>query len=168
MSDFTDVLERFRRAPEVIALMLTGVFGDEIDFTSAPDKWSIRQIARHLADTELVMSFRFRSIIAEDNPPLPAFNQGLWGSKLDYAVRKPAQSLEHFRRLRADNYELLKGVTPEAFDRKGTHAERGELTLRQVLQIATDHAESHARQLQTIREAYKAAKQTPRPVSSAL
>jgi hypothetical protein len=158
MSDFTDLLERFRRAPEVIALMLTGVFGEEIDFEPAPGKWSIRRIARHLADTELVMSFRFRGILAEDNPPLPAFDQGLWASNLDYAVRKPAQSLEHFRRLRADNYELLKDVPAPAFERKGTHAERGELTLRQVVQIATDHAESHARQLQSVREAYKAAK----------
>ena len=157
MSD-VDLLERFRRAPELLAMMLTGVFGDEIDFTTSPDKWSIRQIMRHLADTEIVASYRLRMVMAEDNPTLLGFDQNAWTANLDYATRKPAQSLEHFRRLRGDNYELLKSAGPEAFDRKGTHVERGEMTLRQFVQIFSDHAESHARQLQGIREAYKASK----------
>ena len=35
MSALPEVLERFRRAPEVLAVVLTGVFGDEIDFTES-------------------------------------------------------------------------------------------------------------------------------------
>lgn len=155
MTGLEDLLERFRRGPEVIAMMLTGVFGEEIDFTPAPGKWSIRQIARHLADAELVGTYRLRSVIAEDNPQLLVYDQAAWGSKLDYAMRKPAQSLDHFRRLRADNYELLKSLSPETFERKGTHSERGEMTLLQLTEMYADHAESHARQLQVIRDAYK-------------
>ncbi len=155
MSNLDELLERFRRAPEVIAMMLTGVFGEEIDFTPAPGKWSIRQITRHLADSELVATYRFRSVIAEQNPLLQNYDEAAWAANLDYATRKPAQSLDHFRRLRADNYELLKGLPPATFERKGTHSQRGELTLIQLVEIFADHAESHARQLQTAREAYK-------------
>jgi hypothetical protein len=158
MTNLEDLLERFRRAPEVIAMMLTGVFGEEIDFTPAPGKWSIRQITRHLADAELVGTYRFRSVIAEPNPPLQAYDEAAWAANLDYATRKPAQSLDHFRRLRADNYELLKSLPPAVFERKGTHSERGELTLMQLVEIYADHAESHARQLQAAREAYKLTK----------
>ena len=158
MAALEDLLERFRRAPEVIAMMLTGVFGEEIDFTPAPGKWSVRQITRHLADAELVGTYRFRSVIAEDNPQIRAYDEAAWAAKLDYATRKPAQSLDHFRRLRADNYELLKGLAPETFERKGTHSERGEMTLMQLVEVYADHAESHARQLQGVREAYKLAK----------
>ena len=155
MAGLEDLMERFRRAPEVIAMMLTGVFGEEIDFTPEPGKWSIRQITRHLADSELVGTFRFRSVIAEENPPLRAYDERAWASKLDYAVRKPAQSLDHFRRLRADNYELLKTLAPETFQRRGTHSERGEITLMQLVEMYAEHAENHARQLQTAREVYK-------------
>jgi hypothetical protein len=35
------------------------------------------------------------------------------------------------------------------------HSERGPLTLRQLLEGFADHAEIHARQMQTIREEYK-------------
>ncbi len=158
MSDLENLLERFRRAPEIIAVISTGVFGDEIDFVPAPGKWNIRQITRHLADSEIVGAYRLRSVIAENNPTITGYDQAAWVANLDYDKRKPASSLEFFRRVRADTYELLKDLAPSAFDRKATHTERGEITLLQLVQMHTEHAEEHARQLQSVREAYKLTK----------
>src|SRR5690242_9356452 len=158
MSDLPNVLERYRRGPEVLAVVLTGVFGEEEDFSPAPGKWSIRQIIAHLADAELVGAHRLRQVIAEDNPTLVAFDQDAWARNLDYTRRKPKQSLETFRRVRAENYELLKGVPESAFGRTGNHTENGSTTLLQLVEGYASHAESHARQLQEIREAYKQAK----------
>ena len=130
MSDIPALLERFRRGPEVLAMVLTGVFGEEEDFISASGKWSIRQIAAHLADSELVGAHRMRQVIAEDNPTLIAFDQDAWTRNLDYSRRKPKQSLETFRRIRAENHELLKGLPESAFERAGNHSENGPMTLR--------------------------------------
>jgi len=99
-----------------------------------------------------------RLVIAEDNPPLVAFNQEAWASNLDYARRLPKQSLETFRRLRAENYELLKELPESTFERSGVHSQRGPLTLRQLLTLFADHTESHARQMQAIRDQYTQAK----------
>ncbi len=158
MSDIAALLERFRRSPEVLAVVLTGVFGEEEDFTHAPGKWSIRQILAHLADTETVYAHRLRQILAEDNPTLVAFDQEAWARNLDYARRKPKQSLETFRRVRAENHELLQGLPESAFARAGNHTERGAVTVRDIVEGAASHAESHARQMQQIRDAYKQAK----------
>jgi hypothetical protein len=158
MSEISDLLERFRRAPELLATVMTGVFGEEEDFALAPGKWTPRQIIAHLADSELVMAHRFRQVAAEDNPTLVAFDQDAWASNLDYARRKPKQSLESFRRIRAENYDLLKELPESAFERKGNHTERGALTLRTIVEGAANHAESHARQLQALRDEYKTAK----------
>ena len=136
-------------------MVLTGVFGEEEDFTVAPGKWSIRQIIAHLADTELVFAGRFRQVIAEDTPPLLAFNQEKWAVKLDYARRKPKQSLETLRRLRAENYDLLKELPAGAFDRTGNHSSDGPITVHQLLERLTNHVEKHAQQMQAIRDAYK-------------
>src|ERR1700682_6234129 len=125
MSTLAETLERFRRGPELLAVVLTGVYGEEMDFTTAPDKWSIRQIIAHVADSELVGAHRFRQVIAEENPTLVAFDQNAWAKNLDYARRQPKQSLESFRRMRAENHELLKALPECAFERKGVHAERG-------------------------------------------
>jgi hypothetical protein len=158
MSEISELLERFRRGPEVLAVMLTGSAGPESDFVTEPGKWNIRQILRHLADAELVGAHRFRVMLAEDNPPLTTWDQKLWAGNLDYAVRKPQESLETFRRIRADNYELLKNTPEEAFERGGVHAERGAITVKTLLGLHADHVESHARAIQGIREEYKKAK----------
>jgi hypothetical protein len=158
MGNLADTLERFRRGPELLAVVLTGVFGEETDFTAAPGKWSIRQIVAHLADSEMVGAQRFRKVIAEERPALEAFDQDAWASNLDYARKQPKNSLESFRRVRAENYELLKSVPEAAFEREGVHSERGPVSLRQLLEIYADHAESHARQMQAIRDEYKRSK----------
>jgi hypothetical protein len=158
MSDLPALLERYRRGPEVLAMVLTGVFGEEEDFVPAPGKWSPRQIIAHLADAELVGAHRMRQVIAEDNPTLIAYDQDAWTRNLDYARRKPKQSLEAFRRIRAENYELLKALPESAFERTGNHSENGPMTLRLLLEGYAQHAESHARQLQQMREEYKKAK----------
>lgn len=158
MSDLSTLLERFRRGPEVLAMVLTGVFGEEEDFVTAPGKWSIRQIVAHLADAELVGAHRMRRVAAEENPTLTAFDQDAWVKNLDYARRKPKQSLETFRRIRAENYELLKELPAAAFERSGTHTEDGPVTLLSLLEGYAHHAENHARQMQEIRQVYKAAK----------
>jgi len=158
MPDLAALFERFRRGPELLAVVLTGVFGEEEDFVPAPGKWSIRQIVAHVADSELVGAHRFRQVIAEDNPTLMAFDQEAWTRNLDYPRRKPKQSLETFRRIRGENYELLKGLPPAAFERAGNHTENGRMTLFQLLEGYAGHAESHARQVQGIREQYQQAK----------
>ena len=158
MSEISDLLERYRRGPELLAVVLTGVFGEEEDYLTGPGKWSIRQLIAHLADSELVAAHRFRQIAAEEHPTLVAFDQEAWARNLDYARRKPKQSLESFRRVRAENYELLKELPAEAFARTGNHTERGPVTLRAQLETMAQHAEAHARQMQAIRDEFKKAK----------
>lgn len=159
MNEVPELLERYRRGPEVIATLMTGAAGAELDFKPTPEKWSLRQIAAHLADAEIVAADRFRRIIAEDNPTLIGYDQNAWAANLNYGKRKTSESVDLFRRLRADCYELLKDLAPETFARRGNHSERGTMTLRDQLQSMAEHAESHARQIQQAREAYKQARQ---------
>jgi hypothetical protein len=156
-SDLPALLERYRRGAELLAVVLTGVFGEEEDF-HLPGKWSIRQIVAHLADAELVAAHRFRQVLAEDKPTLVAMDQDAWAANLDYARRKPKQSLETFRRLRAENHELLKSLPEASFERTGNHSKDGPLTLAALLERYAGHGEAHARQLQEMREEYKRGK----------
>ena len=158
MSEIPELLERFRRGAELAAVSITGAAGSELDFVPETGKWSIRQIVAHLADSEIVGAMRMRRVIAEDNPKLEAFDQEAWATGLDYAKRKPSQALETFRRIRGENYELLKDLPEPAFERVGIHSERGAMTLRQLLQGYAEHAESHAAQLRARRAEYKASK----------
>lgn len=141
-----------------MAVVLTGVFGEEEDFTTEPGKWSIREIAAHLADSELVAGHRFRQVAAEDNPTLVAYDQSAWAHRLGYAARKPKNSLESFRRYRAENHELLRSLEESDFERIGNHTGNGRVTLLELVETYARHAESHAAQIEAIREQYRKAK----------
>jgi hypothetical protein len=154
MSELSDLLERFRRGPEVVA----GASNLELDFVPAPGQWSVRQIVCHLADFEMVGGIRFRQVLSEDNPTLYAYDQNLWAEHLDHKRRKISLAVEGFRRTRIETYDLLKDLPETAFARKATHTERGGLTLLDMLLGYAEHAENHARQILIIRQAYKAAK----------
>src|SRR5262249_15860808 len=83
------------------------------------------------------------------------FNGEAWAEHLDYRKRKLSQSLETFRRLRADNYELLKELPESAFARTGNHTEAGLLTLQDLVKGNTEHVEEHVQQIKRTRAAYR-------------
>lgn len=155
MSEITDLLERFRRGAELLAMSTTGAAGPVLDFKAEGYPLTVRQIVCHLADAEAVGVMRFRQILAEDNPTLQYFDDELWAHKLDYSKRKVSIALETFRRLRSDNHELLKDQSEAAFDRSGTHSKDGSMMLRQVLDWFASHTEDHVREIQAVRAVYK-------------
>jgi hypothetical protein len=155
MSEFADLLERFRRGPEVVAVAMTGAYGEELDWKPALERWSLREIAAHLADSELAGAYRLRTVAADENPQTPAYDQVAWARTFGYARRKPSQSLDTFRRTRAENFELLRELPESAFERSSTHPEHGRVTLVDWLRIYAEHAEGHAQQMQSVREEYK-------------
>jgi hypothetical protein len=163
MNEIAELMERYRRGAELVAVAITGAAGPELDFKPAPDRWSVRQIVAHLADTEAVTVSRFRSLIAEDNPTMIAFDQSAWAEKTDYAKRKPSQALETMRHLRADNYALLTSLPEETFSRTGTHTRRGPMSLLDMVRLMAEHAEKHATQIRSVRAEYKASRQKPAP-----
>jgi hypothetical protein len=155
MSQIADVLERFRRGGELLSTVTLGCAGQEADFQPGEDKWSVRMIVCHLADSELVTGMRLRLLIAEENPVLGPYDEKAWAKNLDYTKRKISQAIETFRRVRAENYELLKDLPESAYERPGRHMERGIETLGDTVLRTAEHVEAHVRQIQTVRAAYK-------------
>ncbi len=131
MSDLTDLVDRFRRGPSVLAAALEGVSEAESNFSPAPGKWTIREIAQHLADTEIVAGMRLRQMLAEDKPALVMFNQDAWAKELGYAKCEPSESLAQFRALREINASLIALYRPRAGSRGrpsgARHADRPRL-----------------------------------------
>lgn len=158
MSELADLLERFRRGAELLAMTMTGCAGAELDFVPAPDRWSVRQIICHLADSEMAAAVRFRQVIAEEQPLMQYYDEKAWAVNLDYSKRKASPVIESFRRIRGENYELLKDLSEDVFQRTGRHSQKGLLTLLDLLKLYTVHAEKHSEQVRAVRAAYKESK----------
>jgi hypothetical protein len=152
MNTLEQALDTFRRGPELMQEALRGVTTEESKHIPAPGKWSIGQLARHVADTEIVVGMRLRQIIAEDRPTLIPFDQELWAEHLRYTEADVTRSLAIFSSLRSDLAETLDALPPTAFDRMGVHPERGEKSLLEWVTLFGNHAETHAKQIRGIRE----------------
>ncbi len=156
MSELAELLDRFAAGSAVLGAALTGVIEPEIDFKPSPAEWSVRQIMAHMADSEMVATYRFRRVIAEENATFEGYDQDAWAEKLDYAVRDVRDSLDVFRAAREFNYALFRTLPEPAFERVGIHAQRGPMKLFDLLKIYAVHAEKHARQIGRVRDAYRA------------
>jgi hypothetical protein len=154
MQNHTDVLAKFRRGPATLEDALHGASPDETNYVPAPGRWSIRQIARHLADTEIVVGMRMRQIVAEDKPLLVPFDQDAWAANLGYEQADAFDSLARFRSVREDTARLLESLPAEAFARVGVHPERGTKPLLEWVALFSGHVETHANQIRAIRDSW--------------
>jgi hypothetical protein len=116
----------------------------------APDKWSIAEIIAHLADTEIVIGWRVRSILAAPGTPIQAFDQDAWAAAGNYAKRDPRKSIEQFRAVRDANLALYKSLSPDQWKHFGMHAERGEENLTRILRMMAGHDVNHISQIEQI------------------
>lgn len=144
----------FRFGPAMFEAAIQGVAEEESLHVPASGKWNIRQIARHLTDTEIVAGMRLRQIIAEDMPLMAVFDQDLWAANLGYSVCDPHASAALFRSLRSDMSSILESLPAEAFARVGIHPERGEWTLLQWVKFFGAHVENHTQQIANIRKTW--------------
>jgi hypothetical protein len=117
---------------------------------SAPEKWSAAEILAHLADVEIVQSWRIRSILGSPGIPIQAFDQDAWVTAGHYRKRDPHKSLEQFRVLRETNLALLKSLTPEQWQEHGLHSERGEESIDRIVRMLAGHDLNHLEQLEHI------------------
>ncbi|MBK7405432.1 MAG: DinB family protein [Phycisphaerales bacterium] len=109
-------------------------------------RWPVRVLLGHLADAELVYTHRIRRTIAEDAPVLSLWDEnafvdgGIYGPELRPPVAGFVAAIHTMRRWTA---ELLMSLTPEQWERKAMHPERGEMTVRQMVEGVAKHLEHH-------------------------
>src|SRR5215475_11957507 len=131
-----------------------------------PAKWSIAEIIAHLADAEVVASWRMRSIIGENGITIQPFDQDQWASVFSYRNRDTKRSLEVFRVLRENNLAMLKEIAPEVWDNYGMHLERGKESIAHLARMFAGHDTNHILQIERIVKHLKAkSKSKPQPRS---
>jgi uncharacterized damage-inducible protein DinB len=146
-----DPLEVLRGMPDQLRSAMEGVEDERLTRPEAPARWSLRDVAQHLADNDLVWGFRLRMVLAQERPPLAGYDQDQWARDLAYDRVRPEEALEAFAAMRRLNLALLARVPDAALDRVGIHAERGEESVRHMMRLYAGHDLVHLRQAERIR-----------------
>ncbi|HEY6305983.1 MAG TPA: DinB family protein [Candidatus Angelobacter sp.] len=148
--DGQEPLRLQQAAPKKLATLLRGKNKKQLTRRPAPGKWSVAEIVAHLADAEVVVSWRLRQIIASNGASVQAFDQDVWAGTFDYAHRDARKSLERYRVLREGNITLLKSIPKPLWDNYGVHQERGNESVAHIVRMMAGHDVNHLRQIEGI------------------
>ncbi len=149
-----ELIDRYTEGYAVVAEVVSGATDEELDRRPAPGKWSSREIAHHLADSEMTAAIRLRRLLAEDRPMIHGYDQDEFARRLHYD-RPIAASLEAFKAARDSTAEILERLSPQDWQREGVHSEMGRYGVETWLQIYAEHAHKHAGQMLVAMEGQK-------------
>ncbi len=120
--------------------------GDRLTAAPEPGEWSVHGCIAHIVDAEIVMSGRYRFILAHDEPPLIGYDQDLWVDRLHAEGERLDEQLSFFEPLRLANVDLWTRSTPEQRERVGMHAERGPESFDLAFRMIAGHDRFHLQQ----------------------
>jgi uncharacterized damage-inducible protein DinB len=116
----------------------------------APDTWSVAEILAHLADAEIVIGWRLRSILGAPGTPIQAYDQNAWLIAGHYEKRNPHRSIALHGAVREANLALLKSLSSDQWKLYGQHAERGQESVEHIVRMVAGHDINHIRQIEHI------------------
>ena len=143
------LIQRYRDGYRVVVEALDGVTEEELD-RSATGDWTPREIAHHLADSEMTSALRIRRLLAEPDPVIHGYDEKAFAERL--TGDRPIQpSLEAMRWARETTAQLLDRMSEDDWRIEGTHTESGRYSTEEWLRIYAAHAHDHAAQIKRAR-----------------
>ena len=136
--------------PKKLERLIKGVSTAKLRKRPAPEKWSVAEILAHLADVEIVVGWRMRSILGSPGTPIQAFDQDAWVAAGHYGKRDPRKALAQLQVAREANLDLLKSLTPDQWKHFGMHSERGQESIEHIARMIAGHDLNHMQQIERI------------------
>jgi hypothetical protein len=116
-------------------------------FRYAPDKWSIREVIGHLADTERIMAYRALRIARGDATPLPGFDENRFVAGASFDQRTLADLLEEMEAVRRASVLFFASLDDHAWALRGTSDEQ-PVSVKALAYIIAGHELHHREILQ--------------------
>lgn len=93
---------------------------DQGNYKYAEDKWTIKEVLGHMADTERVMSYRLFAIARGETANLPSFDQDIYAANTQFNELELHQILFELSNVRQSTLSLLSTLSSESLLTIGT------------------------------------------------
>lgn len=148
------LLDVFKLGPQRLSQVLSGLNENDLKANPKPKKWSIQEIVLHLADAEVMGAVRIRQTFAQPGSAFVAYDQDVWANSFVYQRQDNTvvdSAINLFKNLRGTTYNIFKRAEDLDWAKKGIHPDFGPISLRQLLELYTDHSERHIGQILELR-----------------
>ncbi len=149
-----DLIRIYSEAPDRLNAILKGLSARDVQAHAKPGKWSIQEIAIHLADAEIMGAARVRQAFAEPGSTFAVYDQDVWANTFEYKnfdSKTFYSMIMLFDSLRLNTAKIFKRASARDWEKFGRHPEWGDLSLRQLLELYADHGERHFHQILELR-----------------
>lgn len=120
------------------------------NYKYAEDRWTIKEVLGHMADTERVMSYRLLAIARGETANLPSFDQDLYASNTQFNELELHQILFELSNVRQSTLSLLSTLSNESLQKIGT-VNHAPTTARAMAYVIAGHELHH---LNILKERY--------------
>lgn len=125
-----------------VTSMMEELPADKIDYAYAQGKWTVKQVLRHLIDTERVMGYRLMCVARAEQTNLPGFEQDDYMSCADDSAISWENLIGEFITLRHSNLAMIHNLNDTALNRQGKMSGY-PVTARALVYILAGHVEHH-------------------------
>jgi hypothetical protein len=119
-------------------------FIEKADYAYAPGKWTLKELAGHMVDTERILCYRLLCFSRGEASPLPGFEEDDYVKNAHFADRSLLSIGEEFSLLRRANQYLFNSLNETELNRSGIASGR-PITVRAILFVMAGHVIHHTR-----------------------
>lgn len=138
-----DILETLIASQRALEIQLESIPDMLADHAYAEGKWSVRQVLRHVIDTERIFGYRALCFARGEHQPLPSFDEGEYAGAADDALSELAALKEEFLLVRRSTTALFRSFPSGIFERSGTVGET-RVTVNALAYMIIGHWRHHA------------------------
>lgn len=137
-----DLAELMARQIDETMTYYRGLTEAQTQLRYAPDKWTVKQVLGHLADTERVMQYRAFGVARGDQNSFPSFEQDDYVATANSDGRTWTSLLDDLKAVRQSSVQLFRGLDDTALDRVGKVNQKA-MTARALGYIIVGHERHH-------------------------
>ncbi|WP_419958940.1 DinB family protein [Psychrobacillus sp. BM2] len=108
----------------------------------ADNKWTIKELLGHMADTERIMAHRLLSVVRGDAVSLPGFDEGNYVQAASFNEQSINDLLQNLQAVRRSTIHLVKSIDADSMLKSGT-ANNSNVTARAIIVIILGHEQHH-------------------------
>jgi hypothetical protein len=141
------------KGPRRLAAAVSGLSDKALRYRPAPDKWCILEIVGHLADVEILYSYRLRQMLADKKPVIAPILVDDWAKNLGYLDAAPAELVAQFGLNRHHNLRLLRRINLDDLNKGAFHPEKqANVTVEQMVKNFAAHDANHIQQIERLKK----------------
>ncbi|MDF2837384.1 MAG: hypothetical protein K0Q63_3024 [Paenibacillus sp.] len=120
----------------------SGLSEEQAEYRYAENKWSLKEVLGHIADTEAIMSYRLLRVARGDVQPLLGFDQDLYMPASAFDAVPLSMLIDRYESTRRSTLALLRTLPAGAWTRWG-NASGADVTVLALAYIIAGHELHH-------------------------